>query len=92
MLYNQAITLQNRKKTCRIPIEKGEKQDFGIVKSYPIINLLNYVSKLVEKVVAKELSQFYEDNSKLYPRQMGGWEERLVIDAVIIFVHTVQEN
>ncbi len=46
------------------------------------------MGKVVEKVVAEELSQYCEDYSKLHPGQMGGRKERSAIDAA----HTVQEK
>ncbi len=75
-----------------ILLEKGGKRDFGLVRSYWVISLLNCIGKVVEKVVAKELSQYCEDYSKLYPGQMGGRKERSAIDAVATLVHTVQEK
>ena len=60
--------------------------------AYRVISLLNYISKVVEKVVAKELSQYYEDYLKLHLGQMGGRKERSAIDTVTTFVHTVQEK
>ena len=50
------------------------------------------MGKVVEKVVAKKLSQYCEEYSKLHPGQMGGQKERSAIDAVATLVHTVQEN
>lgn len=43
------------KKTREILYEKGRKYDFELVKSYQVINLLNFIGKVVEKVIAKEL-------------------------------------
>ena len=80
------------KKARGILLEKGGKRDFGLVRSYWVISLLNCIGKVVEKVVAKELSQYCEDYSKLLPGQMGGRKERSAIDAVAILVHTVQEK
>ena len=47
------------------------------------------MGKVVEKVVAKELSQYYENYSKLHPGQMGGRKDRSAIDVVAMLVHTV---
>ena len=38
-------------------LEKRWKQDFGLVRSYRVMSLLNCMGKVVEKVVAKKLSQ-----------------------------------
>ncbi len=80
------------KRARGIHLEKGGKRDFGMVRSYRVISLLNCIGKVVEKVVAKELSQFCEDYSKLHFGQMGGRKERSAIDAVATLVHTVQEK
>ena len=55
------------KKARGILLKKGGKRDFGLVRSYRVISLLNCMGKVVEKVVAKGLSQYYEDYSKLHP-------------------------
>lgn len=50
------------------------------------------MGKIVEKVVAEQLSHYCESFSKLHPGQMGGRKERSAIDAVAILVHTVHEK
>ncbi len=80
------------KKARGILLEKGGKRDFGLVRSYRVISLLNCMGKVVEKVVAQELSQYCEKYSKLHPGQMGGRKERSAIDAVATLIHTVQEK
>ena len=50
------------------------------------------MGKVVEKVVANELSLYYEIYSKLHRRQMGDQKERSAIDVVVTFVHTVHEK
>ena len=73
-------------------LEKGGKRNLRLVRSYQVINLLNCMSKVVENVVAKELSQYCEEYFKLHPGQMGGRKERSAIDAVATLVHTIQEK
>ncbi len=80
------------KKARVILLEKGGKRDFGLVRSYRVISLLNCIGKVVEKVVAKELSQYCEIFSKLHPGKMGGQKKRSAIDVVATLVHTVQEK
>lgn len=63
-----------------ILLEKGGKRDFGLVRSYRVISLLNCVGKEVEKVVADQLSHYCESHSKLHPGQIGARKERSAID------------
>ena len=49
------------KKARRILFEKGKKQDFGLVKSYQVISLLNCIGKVVDKVVVMDLLRYCED-------------------------------
>lgn len=72
-------------------MKKGENRTLD-VRFYRVISLLNCIGKIVEKVVAKELSYYCEEYSKLHPRQMGGQKKRLAIDAVDTLVHIVQEK
>ncbi len=80
------------KKACGILLGKGDKRDFGLVRSYRVISLLNCMGKLVEKVVAEQRSQFCEKFSKLHLGQIGGPKKRSAIDAVTVLFHTVQER
>ena len=50
------------------------------------------MGKIVEKVIAQELSQYCEEFSKLHPGQMGGRKKRSAIDAVATIVYIVQEK
>ena len=50
------------------------------------------MGKVIEKVMAEQLSQYCESYSKLYPGHMGGQKERSVIDVLIILVHVVQKK
>ena len=84
--------LMEWKRARGILLEKGGKRDFGLVKSYRVISLLNCIGKVVQKVVAKELSHYCEDYSKLHLGQMGDRRERLAIDTVATLVHVVQEK
>ncbi len=77
------------KRARGILLEKGGKRNFGLVSSYQVISLLNCIGKIVEKVIAIELSQYCEDYSKLHPGQMGGQKDRSAIDAIAALVHTV---
>ena len=79
------------KKARGILLEKGGKRDLSLVKSYRVISLLNCMGKIVEKVVAGQLSHYCEKFSKLHPGQMGARKERCAIDAVAALVHKVQE-
>ncbi len=59
------------KKARGILLEKGGKRDFGLVKSYRVISLLNCIGKVIEKVVATKLSQYCKKYSKLHSGRMG---------------------
>ncbi len=80
------------KRAWGILLQKVGKRDFGLVRSYRVISLLNCMGKVVEKVVANELSLYYETCSKLPLGQMDGQRERSAIDAVATLVHTVHEK
>lgn len=60
------------KRARGILLEKGYKRDKSLVKSYRVISLLNCLGKLVEKVVAVQLSVFCEANRKLHVHSTKG--------------------
>lgn len=74
-----------------ILVEKSNKRDKTLVKSYRVISLPNCIGKLVEKVVAEELSQFCETNQKLHNGQMGARKNRCALDAVAIMVNSIHK-
>lgn len=80
------------KKARGMLFENRGKRDFGLVRSYQVISLLNCMGKVVEKVVAEQLSHYCEKRFNLHPGQMGGRKERSVIDALATLAHTVQER
>ena len=91
----QAIRLQYHPEQWRhakgVLLEKPNKRDRSLVKSYRVISLLNCLSKVVEKLVAEQLAQFCEANEKLHKGQMGARKNRLAIDATAILVQKVQD-
>lgn len=64
------------KRAWGILLEKGGKRDFGLVRSYRVISLLNCMGKILEKAVAEQLFQFFKAYFKLHPGQMGARKER----------------
>ena len=91
----QAIRLQYHPQRWRhakgVLLEKPNKRDRTLVKSYRVISLLNCLGKVVEKVVAKQLSDFCEVNEKLHKGQMGARKYRSAIDAAALLIQKVQE-
>ena len=75
----------------RVLLEKPNKRNRTLVKSYRIISLLNCLGKVVEKVVAEQLSQFCEVNRKLYKEQIGVGKYRSAIDTAALLIQKVQE-
>lgn len=54
-----------------------------------MISLFNYIRQVIEKAVAEQLFQYYEDYSNLHPSQMGEQKELSAIYVVTILIHTV---
>lgn len=48
--------------------------------------------KVIEKVVAKKLFQYCEEYFKLYPGQMEGQKENLIINTVATLIYIIQEK
>ena len=94
-MIQQAVRLGHHpeewKRARGILLEKGGSRDFTLVKSYRVISLLNCIGKVLEKVVAEQLSQFCESFCKLHVGQMGARKERCAIDAVALLVQRVEE-
>ena len=95
-LVQQAIRLHYHPQLWRhakgILMEKPNKRDRTLVKSYRVISLLNCLGKVVEKLVAEKLSQFCEAQGKLHKGQMGGRRHRSAIDAAALMIHKVHKT
>lgn len=63
-----------------------------MVKPYRVISLLNCMGKVLEKVIAEQLSELSENFLKLHQGQMGARKERCAIDAVASLVHEVEQR
>ena len=50
------------------------------------------MGKILEKVVANELSRIYEKRSLLHPEQINTRKNRSVVDAVILLIYEVQSR
>lgn len=56
---------------------------------------MNYIEKLVEKIVIEKLLYFYKINLKLHNSQIRAWKRKYAIDAAVIIVdniHKIQEK
>lgn len=80
------------KRARGILFEKREKRDLTLVKSYRIISLLNCRGKVLEKVIAEQLSQLSENFLKLHIGKMGARKERCAINAIASLTHKVQQR
>lgn len=95
-MVQQAIWLgyhpREWKRAHGILLKKRGKRDLTLVKSYRVITLLNFMGKLVEKVIAEQLSQFSDNFLKLHQVQMGARNEKCAIDAVVLLIHEVEHQ
>lgn len=95
-MIQQAIRLRYHPKEWKrvrdILLKKVGKRDLTLVKSYRIISLLNCMDKVLEKVIAEQLSQLLENFLKLHQGQMGARKERCAIDAVASLVYEVEQR
>lgn len=79
------------KKAYKILLEKGRKQDFTLLKLYRVISLFNCIGKILENVIAKQLSQFCKSFCKLPMGQRRVLKERFAINAVELLVQRVEK-
>ena len=72
-------------------MKKPNKRDRILIKSYQIINQLNFSEIVVEKLVAIQLSEFCEAKKKLSKDQLKGIKQRSTIDAAALMIHKVHK-
>ena len=62
------------------------------MKSYRVICLLEYMRKILEKIVANELSRIYEERSFLYFGQISIRKNRSVVNIMILLIYEIQSR
>ncbi|KAB5587573.1 RNA-directed DNA polymerase from transposon BS [Ceratobasidium theobromae] len=87
LLKHHLICLRN---TLISPIPKPNRYDMASPKSYRPIALLETLSKLLEKIVAKHITAMAGRLNLIPPDQFGGKEKLSCLDAGLAFVHDVQ--
>ncbi|KAB5587878.1 Reverse transcriptase from mobile element jockey protein [Ceratobasidium theobromae] len=93
-LYNACIQLRYHPVCLRnaliSPIPKPNRYDMASPKSYRPIALLETLSKLLEKIVAKRITAMAGRLNLIPPDQFGGKEKSSCLDAGLAFIHDVQ--
>lgn len=78
-----------------ILLRKLNKPDYSAVKAYRVINLLNCLEKVIEKIAADAIAYHCETTGALHPGQMGSRKQQSAIDAVaclIQYTHKACKN
>jgi len=75
-----------------IVIPKPNKLLYDHPKAFHPIVLLNTLSKLIEKVVAKRLQFIVVSNDFIHPSQLGGLKFKFTADAGIALTHIIQSG
>jgi Reverse transcriptase (RNA-dependent DNA polymerase) len=68
------------------------KADYGLVRSYRVISLLNCMGKVIEKLVAEAIAEHCESTGALHQGQMGGRRRRSAVDAVACLIQEVHQG
>jgi precorrin-3B methylase len=62
------------------------------VLAYRVISLLNCLSKVIEKIVAKRLATIAKIKIVLHPYQIRSRKRKSAIDAVMVLTQKIQAN
>ena len=74
-----------------ILLRKPNKPDYTAVKAYRVINLLNCLGKVIEKIAADAIAHHCETMGVLHPGQMGSRKQRSAIDTVACLIQNTHE-
>jgi hypothetical protein len=93
-IYNACITLGHHpaqwKEATVVVIPKADKPDYSAAKAYWPISLLENLSKLLEKVVAKRFQHDIVTHELIPTNQFGGRTHSSCLDAGLTLIHDVQ--
>jgi hypothetical protein len=71
---------------------KPPYRNYTLSKAYKIILLLNCLTKVMEKIIARRLAVMAEFKTLLHMHQIGGRRQKSVINAVMVLIQKVQAN
>jgi hypothetical protein len=74
-----------------VVIPKPDKPDYSLPKAHHPISLLETMSKLLEKAVAKRMQHDIVKHELIQANQFGGRAHSLCLDAGLALIHDVQE-
>jgi hypothetical protein len=93
-IYNACISLGHHparwKEATVVVIPKADKPDYSAAKAYRPISLLENLSKLLEKAVAKRFQHDIVAHELIPTNQFGGRTHSSCLDAGITLIHDVQ--
>jgi hypothetical protein len=93
-IYNACITTGHHparwKEATVVVIPKADKPDYSAAKAYRPISLLENLSKLLEKAVAKHLQHDIVAHELIPTNQFGGRTHSSCLDAGLTLIHDVQ--
>jgi hypothetical protein len=73
-------------------IPKPNKPDYSSIKAYCPTALLNYLGKVMEKLMATCLGQLAETHDILHANQIGGRPRHSAIDAAMALTHDIETH
>jgi hypothetical protein len=65
---------------------KSPYRNYTLPKAYKIISLLNYLAKVMKKIIARKLAVMAKFKTLLHMHQIGGRRQKSAINAVIILI------
>jgi hypothetical protein len=95
-IYNACIILGHHpacwKEATVVVIPKADKPDYSAAKAYRPISLLENLSKLLEKVVAKRFQHDIVMHKLIPTNQFGGRTHSSCLDAGLMLIHDCHES
>jgi hypothetical protein len=95
LVYNACLTLGHHpprwKEAKVMAIPKPDKADYSLPKAHHPISLLETMSKLLEKAVAKRMQHDIVKHELILANQFGGRAHSSCLDAGLALIHDVQD-
>jgi hypothetical protein len=93
--YNACLTLGHHparwKEAKVVAIPKPDKPDYSLPKAHRPISLLETMSKLLEKAVAKRMQHDIVKHELIHANQFGGRAHSSCLDAGLTLIHDIQD-
>lgn len=92
VILNTRYYSKYQKQATGVILKKPRKLHYSAPNTYRVISLLNYIGKVLERILAQRLSYLAETTTLIYKLQIGERLKKSVVDTALLLINRVEQN